>query len=129
MGVKYLSEDWAKEVTSLLQSTDAVTKTVTGQSFGIQQVVTDVPERGEVRFYAKVADGVPEVVIGEVANPDATLTATYDISILMDKGELNPQAAFMQGKLKIQGNLMKLMGLQGFVSSLGPAVAGLQRDY
>lgn len=129
MGVKYLSEDWAKEVTSLLQSTDAVTKTVTGQSFAIQQVVTDVPERGEIKFYAKVTDGVPEVVIGEVANPDATLTAAYDISILMDKGELNPQAAFMQGKLKIQGNLMKLMGLQGFVSSLGPAVAGLQRDY
>ncbi|GAC1376235.1 MAG: hypothetical protein NVSMB32_18860 [Actinomycetota bacterium] len=129
MGVKYLSEDWAKEVTSLLKTTEAVTKTVTGQSFAIQQVVTDVPDQGEVKFYAKVTDGVPEVVIGETQNPDATLTAAYDVSVLMDKGELNPQAAFMQGKLKIQGNLMKLMGLQGFVSSLGPAVAGLERLY
>lgn len=129
MGVRYLSEDWAKEVTALLQSTEAVTSTITGQSFAIQQVVTDVPERGEVRFYAKVADGVPSVVIGELENAEATLTASYDVSVSMDKGELNPQAAFMQGKLKIQGDLMKLMSLQSFVSSLGPAVAGLEREY
>lgn len=129
MPVKYLSEDWAREVTSLLQSTEAVTNTIKGQSFAIQQVVTDVPDRGEIRFYAKSADGVPTVAIGETDNPDATLTAAYPISVSMDKGELNPQAAFMQGKLKIQGNLMKLMTLQGFVSSLGPAVAGLEREY
>lgn len=129
MAVKYLSEEWAKEVTSLLQSTEAVTNTITGQSFAIQQVITDVPDQGEVKFYARATDGVPEVAIGETANPDATLTASYDISVSMDKGELNPQAAFMQGKLKIQGNLMKLMGLQGFVNSLGPAVAGLEREY
>lgn len=129
MGVQYLTDEWAKEVTALLQSTEAVTKTIAGQNFAIQQVVTDVPDRGEVRFYAKSTDGVPEVSLGEVAEPDATLTAAYDISVEMDKGKLNPQAAFMQGKLKIQGNLMKLMGLQGFVNSLGPAVAGLERIY
>lgn len=129
MGVKYLSDDWAREVTSLLQSMEAVTSTIKGQSFAIQQVVTDVPDRGEVKFYAKVVDGVPSVVIGETDPSDATLTAAYPVSVLMDKGELNPQAAFMQGKLKIQGNLMKLMSLQGFVSSLGPAVAGLEREY
>ncbi|HEU5004287.1 MAG TPA: SCP2 sterol-binding domain-containing protein [Actinomycetota bacterium] len=129
MAVKYLSEQWAQEVTGLLQSTEAVTNTIKGQSFAIQQVITDVPERGEVKFFAKATDGVPEVGIGEAENPDATITATYPISVSMDKMELNPQVAFMQGKIKIQGNLMKLMGLQGFVSSLGPAVAGLEREY
>jgi putative sterol carrier protein len=129
MSVKYLSEEWAKEVTSLLQSNENVTNTIKGQSFAIQQVISDVPDQGEVKFYAKASDGVPEVGIGETPNPDATLSAPYPVSVSMDKGELNPQAAFMQGKLKIQGNLMKLMGLQGFVSSLGPAVAGLEREY
>lgn len=129
MAVKYLSEQWAQEVTSLLQSNEAVTNTIKGQSFAIQQVVTDVPDRGEVKFFAKATDGVPEVALGETENPDATITSAYPVSVSMDKMELNPQVAFMQGKIKIQGNLMKLMGLQGFVSSLGPAVAGLEREY
>lgn len=129
MAVKYLSDQWAQEVTSLLQSTEAVTNTIKGQSFAIQQVVTDVPERGEVKFYAKASDGVPEVVIGETENPDATITSAYPVSVEIDQMKLNPQVAFMQGKIKIQGNLMKLMGLQSFVSSLGPAVAGLEREY
>ena len=129
MGVKYLSDEWAKEVTNLLSSNEAVTKAIKGQNFAIQQVVTDVPERGEVKYYAKSTDGVPEVVIGETEGPDATITQNYDIAVQLDKLELNPQAAFMQGKIKIQGNLMKLMQLQGFVSSLGPAVASLEREY
>ena len=129
MSVKYLSDEWAKEVTNLLQNTEAVTKTIKGQNFLVQQVVTDVPDRGEVKWYARAADGVPEAQIGEAEGADATITQTYDVAVAIDKGELNPQAAFMQGKLKIQGNIMKMMQLQGFVSSLGPALAGLEREY
>jgi putative sterol carrier protein len=129
MAVKFLSDEWAKEVTNRLQNTEAVTKTIKGQSFVVQQVVTDVPERGEVKWYARAADGMPEVQIGESEAPDATISQVYDVAVAIDKGELNPQAAFMQGKIKIQGNIMKMMQLQGFVSSLGPALAGLEREY
>jgi putative sterol carrier protein len=129
MSVKYLSDEWAKEVTDRLQNTEAVTKTIKGQNFVIQQVVTDVPDRGEVKFYARAVDGVPEVALGEAEGPDATISQSYDVSVGIDKGELNPQAAFMQGKVTIQGNIMKMLQLQGFVSSLVPAMAGLEREY
>jgi putative sterol carrier protein len=129
MGVKYLSEDWAREVTTAVQQFEPLTKAIKGQNFAIQQVVTDVPDRGEVKWFARSVDGVPEASLGEVENPDATITQTYDIMVAIDKLELNPQAAFMQGKIKITGNLMKLMQLQGFVSQLGPAMAGIEREY
>jgi len=129
MAVKYLSEDWANEVTNLFRQSEPLTKAIKGQNFAIQQVVTDVPDRGEVKYFARSADGVPEIALGEAENPDATITQTYDIAVALDKQELNPQAAFMQGKIKITGNLMKLMQLQGFVSQLGPAVASLEREY
>ena len=73
--------------------------------------------------------GLAKAVLGEAENPDATVTQTYDIMVAIDKLELNPQAAFMQGKIKITGNLMKLMQLQGFSSQVGPAIAGLEREY
>jgi len=129
MAVKYLSDEWAAEVTKLFQGFEPLTKAIKGQNFTIQQVVTDVPDRGEVKYYARSTDGVPEVVVGESESADATITQTYDIAVALDKLELNPQAAFMQGKIKIQGNLMRLMQLQGFVSQLGPAVASLEREY
>jgi len=129
MAVKYLSEDWANEVTNLFRQSEPLTKAIKGQNFAIQQVVTDVPDRGEVKYFARSVDGVPEVSLGEAENADATITQTYDIAVALDKLELNPQAAFMQGKIKITGNLMKLMQLQGFVSQLGPAVASLEREY
>jgi putative sterol carrier protein len=129
MAVKFLSDEWAKEVTNRLQNTEAVTKTIKGQNFVVQQVVADVPDRGEVKWYARSTDGVPEVQIGESEAPDATISQNYDVAVGIDKGQLNPQAAFMQGKIKIQGNIMKMMQLQGFVSSLGPALADLEREY
>jgi putative sterol carrier protein len=129
MAVKFLSEDWAREVTSLVRQFEPLTKAIKGQNFAIQQVVTDVPDRGEVKWFARSVDGVPESALGEVENPDATITQTYDIAVALDKQELNPQAAFMQGKIKITGNLMKLMQLQGFISQVGPAMAAIEREY
>lgn len=129
MGVKYLSDDWAKEVNNRLQSSEAVLNAAKGQSVTIQQVVTDVPDRGEVKYYFKLADGQPEVGVGDIENPEATISQTYETSVAVAKGELNAQNAFMQGKLKITGNLMKLMQLQGFFQALGGAVGDLETEY
>src|SRR5260370_34043099 len=105
-------EAWAKEVTGPFRRSEPLTKAIKGQNFAIQQVVTDVPDRGEVKYFARSVDGVPEVSLGEAENADATITQTYDIAVALDKLEPNPHAAFMQGKIKITGNLIKLMQLQ-----------------
>jgi putative sterol carrier protein len=132
MAVKYLSEEWTREVTSLLQESEAVAQAGRGLSFSVQQVVTDVadaPDGGEVKYYFKVTDGVPEVHLGLAEGPDATVIQSYETAVALDKGELNPPAAFMQGKLKIQGDLMKMMQLQGYFQTLPGAVATLAREY
>lgn len=129
MAVKYLGEDWAKEVNNRLQSSEAVLNAAKGQNVTIQQVVTDVPDSGEVKYYFKLADGQPEVGLGEIDSPEATITQSYETAVAVAKGELNAQNAFMQGKLKITGNLMKLMQLQGFFQALGGAVGDLETEY
>lgn len=129
MGIAYLSDDWAKEVNNRLQSSEAVLNAAKGQSVTIQMVVTDVPNRGEVKYYFKLTDGQPEVGVGDIEGPEATINQNYETSVAVAKGELNSQNAFMQGKLKITGNLMKLMQLQGFFQALGGAVEGLETEY
>ena len=129
MGVQFLSDDWATAMTEALNSSEDFKKAASGQNAKLQQVVTDVPDRGEVKYYFKLEDGNAEVALGELSDAEATITQNYDTAVAINKQELNAQNAFMQGKLKISGNMMKLMQLQGVIGTMPKAVAGVEVDY
>jgi putative sterol carrier protein len=46
-----------------------------------------------------------------------TLSNTYDDSVKILKGELDANAAFMQGRIKVTGNMGKLMSLMPLTQS------------
>lgn len=129
MGVRFLSDEWAQAMTEALNSSEDFKKAATGQNAKLQQVVTDVPDKGEVKYYFKLEDGSAEVSLGELADAEATITQNYDTAVAINKQELNAQNAFMQGKLKISGNMMKLMQLQGVIGAMPKAVSGVEVDY
>lgn len=129
MGVKYLTDEWASTVTEALNSSDDFKQAASGQTVKLQQVVTDAPDQGEAKYYFKIEDGTAEVAMGELADAEATLTQNYETSVAILKEELNAQNAFMQGKLKIQGNMMKLMQLQGVFNAMPKATADVDVEY
>ena len=129
MAVKFLSEEWAQAMTDALNSSETFKKAATGQQAKIQQVVTDPPDGGEVKYYFKLDDGNAEVSLGELTDAEATISQNYETAAAIDRTELNAQNAFMQGKLKISGNMMKLMQLQGVINAMPQAVSGVEREY
>lgn len=129
VGVKFLSEEWAKEMTNALNSSEDFKKAATGQAAKLQQVVTDVPEGGEAKYYFVLQDGNAEISLGELPEAEATITQTYETAVGINKQEINAQNAFMQGKLKISGNMMKLMQLQSVISAMPKAVGQVEVDY
>jgi putative sterol carrier protein len=128
VAIKFLTEEWASTMTEALNSSDDFKAAAAGQQVKLQQVVTDAPE-GETKYYFTLADGKAEVALGELSDAEATLTQSYETAVAITKQELNAQNAFMQGKLKISGNMMKLMQLQGVFNALPKAAGDIEVEY
>ncbi len=125
--MKYLSEEWAQATTEALNASEAFKTAAGSQSAKLQQVV-DTPE-GEVKYYFKLEDGQAEVALGEIEGPDATISQDYETAVALSKNELTGTAAYMSGKIKVQGDLMKMMQLQGVFNTLPQVVQEMDVEY
>lgn len=129
MAIKFLSQEWADQMTEALNSSEEFQKAASGQSAKLQQVVTDAPDGGEVKYYFTLDGGKAEVNLGELQDAEATITQNYETAVGVTKQEINAQNAFMQGKLKISGNMMKLMQLQSVINAMPKAVSHIDVEY
>jgi putative sterol carrier protein len=125
---KFLSEDWARDVTTALAGHEGFKNAIGAAELGIQFTTDDGPD-GSVDYYLKSSGGTTNVVIGELEDADVTVKQSYDTAVAISKGDLNTQTAFMTGKLKVSGNLAKLMMHQSAIQQWGVAVADLDVDY
>ena len=110
---KYLSQEWLDEARKLAEDQPERP----GATARMQYVVTGAPE-GEVKYYWILENGkLLESKLGEIPDADFTITSTYEDSVKIQKGELDANAAFMQGRMKVTGNMGKLMSLMPLTQS------------
>ena len=127
MGVQYLSEEWAQQVEAALNSNEAFTRAAGSQTAKIVQVVNG-PD-GEKRYWFKLEGGKASLGLGDLEGADATITQDYDTAVALAKNELTGTAAYMSGKIKVSGDLMKLMQLQGPLGQLPNALKDVDVEY
>ena len=125
---KFLSEAWAKDVTSALNSHQGFKNAMGGADLGIQFHTEEAPD-GEVAYYLKTSGGTANLGMGTLDDPDVTVKQSYDTAVAISKGDLNTQSAFMSGKLKVSGNLAKLMMHQSAIQQWGAAVSDIDVEY
>lgn len=94
----------------------------------LEQVVTGSPE-GNVRYFVVVENGKARLVEPGFARQvaDLTITTDWETAAAMAKGELATQAALMQGKLRVRGNLTKLAGRASELAGLDPIPEAVRR--
>ncbi|CAG9316764.1 unnamed protein product [Blepharisma stoltei] len=66
-----------------------------------------LPKPGDepVVFTIDLKNGSGSMTKGRVGSADATFTMTDDNFMAIAQGRINPQVAFMQGKMKIKGDM------------------------
>lgn len=72
----------------------------------------DMTGDGGGQYYVTIGAGACAVAEGNAPNPNMTMTAAATDYMDMINGVLNPMQAFMQGKIKIKGDMSLAMKMQ-----------------
>jgi putative sterol carrier protein len=125
---KFLSEDWAQDVTTALNNHEGYKNALGAAELSIQFEVEEAPD-GDVHYYLSTGGGKAVIALGDLDDADVTVKQSHESAVAIFKGELNTQTAFMTGKLKVSGNLAKLMMHQNVIAQWSNAVADMDVDF
>jgi putative sterol carrier protein len=110
----FLSDEWLEAAKNIREEYAGQT-TPPAHAVRMNQIITEVPfGDGTIEAHMDTSSGEMTMDMGHLENPDLTVTLDYVTAkaILVDG---NPQAgmqAFMAGKIKVQGDMTKMMALQ-----------------
>jgi putative sterol carrier protein len=112
---QFLTEEWiaaAKKISDDAPKSDSPP----AHAVKMNLVITDAPfnDGAEIKAHMDTTSGDTQMDLGHIEGEDLTVTVDYDTAraIFIDQ---NPQAgmqAFMAGKVKVQGDMTKLMAMQ-----------------
>ena len=129
MGAKFLSAEWAQVATNALSHHAAFSSAIEGVGVSLQFEVRNPTPGSDVSYYVRVTDGGAAIKLGTIKKADVSVTTDYATAAAISKGEMNIQTAFFSGRLKVSGNLAKLMLHQTALGHLADAVSSLDVDY
>jgi putative sterol carrier protein len=110
---KFLTQEWLDLQKDLAQDFPERP----GASARMQYKITGAPG-GDVTFHTLIDNGkILENALGEDEQAEFTMAVGYDDFALVSQGELDANAAFMQGRIKVTGNMGKLMSLMPLTQS------------
>lgn len=114
MSHQFLSEAWIAAAREIREKYKDEAPMIT-ISIKINQVITDVPfGDGTVKSYMDTSSGEMVMELGELPDADATVTTDYATAkaIFVNQDQAAGMQAFMSGKIKVAGDMMKVMGMQ-----------------
>jgi putative sterol carrier protein len=110
---KWLTQEWLDETRKMAEGQPERA----GASARMQYVVTGGPD-GDIEYYWVLENGkISESKLGKLGDAEVTLTTAHSDALKIQKGELDANAAFMQGKVKVTGNMAKVMSLLPITNS------------
>jgi putative sterol carrier protein len=126
---KFLTAEWIEALAATLAAHEGFKSAISNAQLSLQFEVPDAPEGAEKIYTISVDGGAATVVAGPGESPDITIVNNYETAVALAKGELNTQMAFMTGKIKVSGNMGKLMTNQAMLTEFAKATAGMQVEY
>jgi hypothetical protein len=127
----FLSDDWLTEARRLRAEFKDRTPEIP-VTVRMNQIIQDVPfGEGTIKAHIDTSSGQLELEMGHLDSPDLTITIGYDTAkaILVDGDAQAAMQAFLNGRIKVDGDITKMIALQtaGMSAGTNPAAVELAR--
>ena len=127
MGVKFLTDEWAKTLTEACNANPKFKKAIKGQQAVFQINVAGSPQAPG--FTMRYQDGEVAVTTGTVEDADVNLSLDYPTMIELSKGTMNGPQCVASGRMTAVGNMEKMFSLGKAMDLLPSIEAPLGLDY
>jgi putative sterol carrier protein len=110
----FLSEEWIAE-TRRIREEHKDQAPAMPVAIRMNMVIRDVPfGDGSTQAYVDTSSGLLDLEYGALDKPDLTVTLSYDTAkaMLVDGDAGKAMNAFMSGRIKVEGDITKLLALQ-----------------
>lgn len=108
-------------------SDDRLPAALAGVTLAIEQVVEGGPQ-GTMRWNVVVDDGKVSLAPGPADRADLRFTTSYDTAAQIASGALAAQRAFVEGRLRVGGDLSLLITHQRAVAAIDDVLAPVRAD-
>jgi putative sterol carrier protein len=114
MAYEFLSDEWIAEARKIRAEFKDLAVPATNP-VRINLVITEVPDSGQMDAHVDTSAGEPDIERGHLENPDLTVTLDYATAkaLLVEGNGQAAMTAFMAGKVRVDGDMSKLLAMQG----------------
>ena len=109
------------ELDRAAQASDLVRAAAPDLVFVVEHEVTGLPE-GTVRYHITFDRGSARLRSGGAPDADACFTEDVETAVAVSSGAINAQSAFMSGRLRVRGDMDKLIVAQPAIEALDVAL-------
>lgn len=125
---QFLSDEWLEETRRIREQHKDQAPAVP-VAVRMNQVINDVPfGDGVIKAYVDTSSGIVDMEVGHLDRPDLTITLSYATAkaILVDGDAAQAMNAFMSGRIKVDGDITKLIALQSAGAGAGGNAAAAE---
>ena len=129
--VKYLSSEWTAEAEKRLRS-QLTPESMKNLTSSMLTVYHNCPDGQERALYYKIEDGVfTDISVRQAPLPEAEfiISGDYDTFAKISRAELGSRSALMNGKLRLQGNMVKALSLASIVDRFNKILSEIPCEY
>jgi len=112
---QFLSDEWM-DAAKAIRDESSGTPSAPAHVVKMNMVITEAPfnDGTEIQAHMDTSEGEMKMDLGHMEGPDLTVTVDYDTAkaIFIEQNAQAGMQAFMAGKVKVQGDMTKLMAMQ-----------------